>query len=144
MEPPMVAFDIETTNLKANFGRVIVACVLDLYSGELKIFRGDDKRYTKEPISKDSKLVSDIVEALENSWLWISWYGKQFDIPYLNTRHQLMNGKYINRKLHADLLYYTRKPFMCLNNSKLDTVAKTFEIVSQKVDSCIGISFSYW
>jgi uncharacterized protein YprB with RNaseH-like and TPR domain len=79
-------------------------------------------------------LVKDIKEYLEDSWMWASWYGKMFDVPFINTRLALGGMEKLQPRLHMDLLYYSRKPNMALTSSRLDTVAKTFNIVSQKVD----------
>jgi uncharacterized protein YprB with RNaseH-like and TPR domain len=135
MSPRILAVDIETTSLKANFGRIIVACFLDMDNGKVITLRGDSSKYkNKDDLSDDSLMAQDIKDILEDAWMWVTWFGKMFDIPFINTRLLLSNQESVARRLHCDLLYYSRKPNLCLSNSRLDTVSKTFEIESQKID----------
>jgi uncharacterized protein YprB with RNaseH-like and TPR domain len=135
MTPKILAIDIETTNLSANFGRIIVACFLDMDTKKVTTLRGDSEKYfNPNSLADDSLMVKDIKEILEGAWMWMGWYSKMFDIPFINTRLILAGEDSVDRRLHCDLLYYSRRPTMCLSNSRLDTVAKTFEVDSQKVD----------
>jgi len=61
----MATFDIETTNLSAAFGRIIVACFKPVHSygaikGKVVTFRGDDPKYRREDPIDDSLLVKAI------------------------------------------------------------------------------------
>lgn len=79
-------FDIETSNLNADFGVVLCACIKP--DGKPVItLRGDriikgwgDKR------SDDGPLVIAIAEELSKYDLWVAHNGSKFDIPFLNTR----------------------------------------------------------
>ena len=132
MKPRITAFDIETTNLRANFGRIIAACTVDIDEEEVKVFRGDDKAYRGKSPADDSKLVAAIKEELEDAWMWVGYNSKMFDIPFLNTRLNLTGQDAVDRRMHVDLLYFARRPNLCLNNARLDTVAKTFRLEEQK------------
>jgi uncharacterized protein YprB with RNaseH-like and TPR domain len=132
MKPTMVCFDLETTNLRANFGRVLVGCFVDLHTGETTTYRADAKEYKGKDCADDSKLVEAIKEKLEASWAWIGWNSKLFDIAFLNTRLNLSGQPPVNKRMHIDLMYYARRPNLCLNSSRLDTVAQTFKLTEQK------------
>lgn len=134
MTADIVAFDIETTNLKANFGRVLACCFAPLGSEEVIVMRGDEKKYKRKKLYDDSALVLDIKEYLESKWCWLSWNGKLFDIPFLNARLVLAGEEPIEKRMHCDLMYYSRGNSMKLNNSRLDTVAKAFELKEQKTE----------
>ena len=134
MEPRMVCFDLETTNLRGNFGRILVASFVTIGDGDVITYRGDDKKFKKKDLADDSKLALAIKEYLERSWCWISWNGKMFDVPFLNTRLRLADLEPVEKRMHIDLMYYARRPNMSLNNSRLDTIAKTFELAEQKTD----------
>ena len=128
----MACFDLETTNLRANFGRLIVACFAELNNDNVVIMRADDKKYRCKNIGDDSKLALAVKEYLEECWMWVGYNSKMYDIPFLNTRLMLADEKPVDRRLHADLLYYCRRPHLNLNNARLDTVAKTFRLKEQK------------
>lgn len=134
MKPTMVCFDFETTNLRANFGRLLVASFISLNSDEVVTFRADEEKYKKKNLSNDSSLAKDIKKYMEDQFCWISWNGKLFDMPFLNTRLRLADLEPVNKRIHIDLMYYARRPNLCLNSSRLDTVAKTFRLGEQKTD----------
>ena len=132
MKPRICCFDLETTNLRANFGRIIVACFLDMEEDTVVTLRGDDKKYMGKNHADDSLLAKAIKEKLESCWCWVGWNSKMFDIPFLNTRLNLGNMDAVNKRMHIDLMYYARRPNLLLNSSRLDTVAKTFRLLEQK------------
>ncbi len=134
--PQILAVDIEATSLKASFGHVLCCSFLDMMNLKAKpeTLRLDADEYKGEGVSDDSKLVKAIKEKLEDAWIWCTWYGKMYDIPFLNGRLAMHGIRPIEKRMHLDLLYYSRGQFMKLHSSKLDSIAKTFELKSQKSD----------
>jgi len=96
----LLFFDIEASNLRADYGAVLVVSF---------------KPFGKKPFSvsvkqggHDSAVIREAKEILERAKVWVSYYGKGFDIPFLNTR-LLKNGQLpIEKRPHLDL-YFTLK-----------------------------------
>ena len=130
----IVFFDLETTNLKGNLGRVLAGSFLALESDKPVTISALDRRYRARGIGDDSKIVAAIREILNDAWIWVGWNSKLFDVPYLNARLRLHNLLPVEKRLHLDLMYYARGQFIRLNNSRLDTVAKAFKLKDQKTD----------
>jgi len=126
-------FDLETTDLKGTFGHVLVGCFLPLHGKDVVVFRLDDRKYKpKKKLHDDSKMVEAIRDYMEESFAWVGWYSKQFDVPFLNTRLVLQKKRPVNKRMHVDLIYYARKPNLALHSSRLDSVAKSFRFEEQK------------
>lgn len=98
-------------------------------------FRIDDEEYfNPDHPSDDKKLVLAIRNRLNESWIWVGWNSKLYDIPFLNARLAVHGEKPVEKRMHLDLMYYARGQFMRLHSSRLDAVAKTFELKDQKTD----------
>jgi uncharacterized protein YprB with RNaseH-like and TPR domain len=82
----IATFDIETSNLSADFGRVLCAVVKQVGKKPL-VFRGDSYvAWKKGNKYDDSGLVKDIIEELNKHDVLIAHNGLRFDRPFLNTR----------------------------------------------------------
>lgn len=131
----MDCFDIESTNLKATFGHVLCVSFLPLRETEVVVFRLDDKKYKpKKRLDDDSKLVLAVKKYMEESFAWIGWNSKMFDAPFISTRLLLQGLPPLQKRMHIDLMYYARRPHLLLHNSRLDTMAKSFNLAAQKSD----------
>ena len=79
-------FDIETTNLNADFGIVLCAVIQDDQGNEI-ILRGDQlNKSWKTKRSDDSILVGKVAEALSPYDIIVGHNGLLFDIAFLRTR----------------------------------------------------------
>ena len=82
-----ILWDIEATNLRANFGFML--CVGWKVVGEKKIHIEsimDFPRYFKKDPTDDEQLAKVAHTVLSNADEWVTWYGKKFDVPYVNSR----------------------------------------------------------
>jgi uncharacterized protein YprB with RNaseH-like and TPR domain len=81
-----VCFDLETTNLSADFG-VVLCGVLKPSDSAPIVFRGDklNPNWDKGR-SDDSAVVAAIVEELSTYDIWVAHNGQRFDVPFLRTR----------------------------------------------------------
>jgi len=79
-------FDLETTNLSADFG-VILCGVIKPAEGDPIVFRADhlNGKWSNRR-SDDSKVVKAIITELSNYDIWIAHNGARFDVPFLRTR----------------------------------------------------------
>jgi uncharacterized protein YprB with RNaseH-like and TPR domain len=134
MNTTILAFDIEATHLKASFGHIICCSFLDMLdpTAEVETIRIDELKGKRK--SDDSRVVRAIKTKLEDTWCWAGWYSKMYDIPFINGRLALHGMMPVEKRMHLDLLYYSKGQFMRLHSSKLDSVAKTFQLKNQKTD----------
>ena len=79
-------FDLETTNLSADFG-VILCGVVKPANGKPRIFRADhlNPNWSRNR-SNDRAVVKAIVAELEKYDIWVAHNGARFDVCYLRTR----------------------------------------------------------
>ena len=125
-------FDLETTNLKANFGRILCASVADMY-GNVRTFRIDEAPWKRPRRRDDIALAVALRDYLEEFDVLVGWYSKMFDIPYLNTRLLIGNERPLRSDMmHFDPIWKAKKGSMALHSARLDAVAKTFRLEVQK------------
>ncbi len=121
-------FDLETTNLKANFGRILCASVADMF-GEVRTFRIDKAPFTRKRRRDDIALAVALRDYLEQFDIIVGWYSKMFDVPYLNTRLLIGNERPLRADImHVDAIWKAKKGSLALNSARLDSVLKTFRI----------------
>src|SRR5574341_1250688 len=93
-------FDLEATGLRGDYNSILVASVLPFSVNPITL-------QIQQP-GNDQKLVRELKELLESFELWVTYYGKGFDIPMLNTRLLKWNRKPVDKKPHLDM-YFTLK-----------------------------------
>lgn len=93
--------DIEATGLRGDYNSILVTSGLPYRNTVPVSFRvgqpGNDKRVVKE-----------VKEMLEAHDCWVTYYGKGFDIPMVNTRLLKWGYKPVEKRPHVDL-YFTLK-----------------------------------
>jgi uncharacterized protein YprB with RNaseH-like and TPR domain len=125
-------FDIESTDLKGNFGRILCASFANQF-GEVTTLRGDDPAYRGSKVRDDSRLVAAVRDMVESFDYIITWNGKKFDIPFLDTRLLLAGERPVRKDImHTDLMYKAKMFSLTLHSARLDAVAKTFRLPVQK------------
>lgn len=93
-------FDIEATGLRGDYNSVLVASI--------KPFKGKPVTFKIAQAGNDKAVVRETKEWLEGFDCWVTYYGKGFDIPMLNTRLLKWGYKPIEKRFHLDM-YYTLK-----------------------------------
>lgn len=79
-------WDIESTNLSADFGYILSIAVKNLNEKKVRCYSVDDyPLYKKDPTS-DKALLEDAYKDLSDAGAWVTWYGGGFDVPFVNTR----------------------------------------------------------
>lgn len=125
-------FDIETTNLKANFGRILCASVADMY-GNVRTFRIDEAPYARSRRRDDIGVAVALRDYLEQFDFIVGWYSKMFDVPYLNTRLLIGNERPLRQDMkHVDAIWKAKKGSLALHSARLDALAKTLRLDVQK------------
>lgn len=124
-------YDFETTDLKANFGRILGFVVVDQFGDEIKL-RADEPRFLGRNKRDDSKIAAAARDVLESFDILVSWNGKRFDNRFLNGRLVLANERPLRGDLmHVDALPISRHYF-AWHSHRLDAVAKTLRLGNQK------------
>lgn len=130
-EPRILLWDLETTHLKADFGTIL--CAGFRWLGEKEVFVpaiSDYSGWKKEPWN-DKRLVKEFSEILASADIWVTYYGKLFDVPYMQTKLLEHNLPLLPPKPHVDL-YFVVKSNTTLSRKRLDNVARHLKLKSQK------------
>lgn len=115
-------FDLETSNLNANFGVVLCGVVKEYGRGKkVAIHRMDTLPSYKNDRADDKAVVQSLYDELVDFDIWVSYNGRRFDIPFLNTRLMSHGLKTLEKKKHIDMLYQARYKLK-LHNARLASV----------------------
>ena len=96
----LVFFDIESTGQKGDYNSVL--CV------SIKPYKAKPVTHVIKQVGNDKAVVRLAKETLEGACCWVSYYGKGFDIPMLNTRLLKWGYEPIAKRPHVDM-YFTLK-----------------------------------
>lgn len=115
-------FDIESTDLMPEHGSILCASVADAF-GEVITFRRD--AYEQVHPMDDSQLSVAIREFMEDEFdIVVTWFGRQFDIPFINKRLLAAGNELIYEpRMHIDGFDLIEKGSM---SRSLDNVSKHF------------------
>ena len=123
-------FDLETTNLNANYGRLICGCIRP-YGGDVQTFRIDETLIgLKEPWN-DSQLAVQIRDALEVQFQIYGYNSVMFDMKYLDSRLMIHHERPTRRPMHKDLLFVAKGVF-AFNSVSLKSVQEALGLVEEK------------
>lgn len=130
--------DIETTNLKADFGIILCYCIADQASD--KIY---ERTITKKELSKDldKKVVQQCLEDMGQFDRLVGYYSSRFDIPFIRTRAVSMNLPFpeYGGQLHQDLYFVIRNRFN-LSSKRLENACRVLLGSTEKT----RIHAQYW
>lgn len=126
----IVFFDIETFDLAADFGLVMVGCVKDR-GGSTQTFVAHGDKDERECLLATRA-------ALEDADYVCTYYGTRFDLPYLNTRLLLNDERPVDKIRHIDL-YYTARFKLRLNRNRLQNLEEAFQLGTSKTRIVPGI-----
>lgn len=128
--PEILFIDFECTHLKANFGWMLCASMMDQH-GNVETIRIDDTK--RRSLRDDRALVMAVRDRIEQADMWVTWNGKGFDLPFLDTRLLIHDQEPVRKdRIHADAMYKARRFSLQIHSSRLDAVAKTFRFPVQK------------
>lgn len=117
--------DIEATGLRGDYNSALVVSV---------------KPYRSKPISfvvvqpgNDQRVVREAKDTLEQFDCWVTYYGKGYDIPFLNTRLLKWRSRPIDKRHHIDL-YFTLKANLLTARKGQGHLLRFLETPQQKMD----------
>lgn len=91
--------DIEAANLNADFGTIVTVSV--------KPYKGKPWTVYCRP-GKDKKLVKEVAAEMSKYPVWCTFYGKLFDIPFINSRLLVNNLPPLPKHHHIDLYWVVK------------------------------------
>lgn len=120
-------WDIEATNLSANFGYILCIGIKNLGEKNTRCYSVDDYPLYKKDPTNDSALLEDAAKDLADSGAWVTWYGGGFDVPFVQTRLLYHGMKPLPMIPHIDG-WRIAKYKMKLNSNRLATVSSFLDI----------------
>lgn len=123
--PRIIAWDLETSNLNANFGYVLCAGWKIIGEKKTNVIRISDYPLHKTDCTNDYEVVKRMGEALADADGIVTWFGQFFDEPYLNSRlliHGLPLLPPFTAGTHIDGWRIARKKLK-LNSNRLASVS---------------------
>ena len=127
--------DIETSNLKANFGIMLCWCIGD---DEGNIY---EDYVTKEDVlsgNEDKRIVQSCIDAMREFDRIIGHFSTYFDIPYLRTRaliHKIPFPEH-GELMHTDV-WKMAKSKLCLHSNRQDVISESMrgKTVKTRIDN---------
>lgn len=104
----VAVWDLETWDLKPQFGPILAASVLDVASDEMTTFRVDEykRRRKAKDMTDDRQLCIDLRDHLETFHITVGWYSKGFDLTHLRSRLVLHGERPLKEHLHLDCIWF--------------------------------------
>lgn len=137
--------DIETSNLNADFGFVLCA-VIKPYREKHKVFRIDDYPEWIDARYNDKPMVEALVNYLNTFDGVITYYGRWFDIPFLNSELFAYELPGIKDMFHVDM-HQVVKYNLKLHNNRLQTLIEyfnTFPVGKKHIEEKTHINALYY
>ena len=127
----LVFFDIEATGLNADYGSTL--CV------SMKPYGKKPYSFQVKQVGNDIKVVREVKEQLEQYGCWCTYYGKGFDVKFLNTRLLKWGYDPLEPRHHIDL-FFTLKSHTKMSRKGLASFAGYLQLDDQK----ISVSQNTW
>lgn len=123
--PKIIAWDLETSNLNANFGYILCAGWKVIGDSKTHVIKINDFPLHKKDCTNDYEVVKRMGEVLATADGVVTWFGQFFDEPYLNSRllvHNLPLLPPFTAGTHIDGWRIARKKLK-LNSNRLASVS---------------------
>lgn len=117
-------WDIETNNLKADYGSGLVVSV--------KPYGKKPKTFTVEQPGNDQRVVREARDYLNTFDAWCTYYGKGFDVPFLNTRLLRHKQRPLALIPHIDM-FFQLKPKTIMGSKSMASYAAFLKLQQQKM-----------
>ena len=122
--------DIETTNLKADFGIILCYAIADDLSDDVY-----SRVITKKDLRTclDAKVILQCIKDMRQFDRIVTYYGTKFDIPFLRTRAISLGLDFpeYGEIIHNDL-YYTVRNKLNISSNRLENACRTVFGVTEK------------
>ena len=137
IEPRIIVFDIECTDLRSKWGTLL--CVGWQVYGEKRIHCPsvmDYPNWQRDMTKSDKPLLRDFIEIYNSADMVVSWFGKGFDTKWLNGKALEYGLPFLAPVAHVDLCFTAKANFKAGGNS-LKNISEVGDFVGKKtpVDS---------
>ncbi len=137
-----VCFDIETSNLKADFSIFMVACI-KLYEQEAIVFRVDNYPEWTVDRANDSKITRDIAKELRKHAIVIGHYSQRFDLPYFRAKMVKHGLEPLPPMFGIDTWRIAKNNFQ-VSSRRLQNLVRFFDIGEKgQVDGALWMDAAY-
>ena len=116
-------FDIETSNLKADYGIMFCYCLLDNDTGDIS-----SRILTKKELEKnlDKEVTKQCVEDISKYDRLVTYYGSQFDLPFVRSRALYWDIDFpAFGEINHDDMYFLIKGKFCLSRNRMENACRT-------------------
>jgi uncharacterized protein YprB with RNaseH-like and TPR domain len=117
--------DIEATGLRGDYNSTLIVSV--------KRYNTPPESFVVKQPGNDQKVVRDAKKCLEGLDCWVTFYGKGFDLPFLNTRLLRWRVDPIDKRPHVDL-YFTLKHNLLTARKSQAHLLRFLNTPEQKMD----------
>lgn len=124
-------FDAEMSNLNANYGVVICGCFLVNENKKPIVYRIDDYQEFLTDPANDRRLLKAIKKEIEDTDILITYNGKRFDLPFINSRLAYWKMETLLSPKHIDLFPIIKWHYK-LSDYKLFTASRFFNTIESK------------
>jgi len=115
--------DIETSNLKANFGIMLSYAIKE--KGSKKLYCSTINKKEIDDGTLDKRIVRDCISDMKKFDVVMGYYSTKFDIPFIRSRAMYWGIEFpmYGELLHKDIWYMVRAK-MCLHSNRLESACK--------------------
>lgn len=106
----LVFVDLESTGFKGDYNSVLCGSILPY---QRKVHTSTIKQ-----VGNDQKVVREIKELLEAADIWVTFYGRGFDLKMLNTRLLRWGHPPIQKRPHCDLYFQLKSKLLTSRKSQ--------------------------
>ena len=136
------SFDLETSNLKADFS-IILSAVIKPFGQEPIVFRADNYPTWEKNRGDDAQITKDIAEELRKHAIIITHYGVYFDIPFLRAKMVRHGLEPLPQMFAIDSWQIARKNFQ-VSSRRLKNLARFFRIgEKEQVEGDLWVAAAY-
>lgn len=126
-EPKILLWDIEASDLAANFGFVFCIGYKWFGQGKTQVISIRDFPGFKRDVTNDRYVLREFQKVMEQADMQVTWYGSRFDLPFVQTRAMMGGLKPFARIPHVDAWRIARFQLK-LNSNRLDTVSRAIPL----------------
>lgn len=134
----ILVFDIESTNLKANFGSIL--CVGYKFVGQRSTHVPSILDYHDicnhcdriEDPENDRELLKEFSRVYNSADIVVSWYGKGFDVPFIQTRLLFHKLPPLSPVPHVDGCRDIAQKYLKLHSNRLGAVQEFLDLPNAK------------